>query len=90
MYDSTKSGESPVKSRFTQPYGFVGQQQKLLGNKREARVINGERGIPGRPKVVRVSKVPLLTSHAGLNPWSKSGYGREARVIKKKKSYEEE
>ena len=39
MYDSTKSGESPVKSRFTQPYGFVGQQQKLLGNEHEARVI---------------------------------------------------
>ena len=30
--------------------------------------VNGERGIPGRPKVVRGSNVPVLTSHAGLNP----------------------
>ena len=34
-------------------------------------MLNGERGIPGRPKVVRGSKVPVLTSHAGLNPRSK-------------------
>ena len=45
--------------------------------------INGEREIPGRQKVVRGSSVSTLTSHAGLNPRSKSGYEREARVIKK-------
>ena len=43
--------------------------------------INGEREIPGRQKVVRGSNVQVLTSHAGLNPRSKSGYEREARVI---------
>ena len=37
-------------------------------------MLNGEWGIPGRPKVVRGSKAPVLTSHAGLNPRSKSGY----------------
>ena len=45
--------------------------------------INGEREIPGRQKVVRGSNVPVLISHAGLNPRLKSGYEREARVIKK-------
>ena len=44
--------------------------------------INEEREIPGRQKVVRGSSVPILTSHVGLNPRSKSGYEREARVIK--------
>ena len=44
--------------------------------------INGEREIPGRQKVVRGSNVQVLTSHAGLNPRSESGYEREARVIK--------
>ena len=44
--------------------------------------INGERKILGRQKVVRGSSVPILTSHVGLNPRSKSGYEREARVIK--------
>ena len=44
-------------------------------------MFNGEREIPGRQKVVRGSNVPVLTSHAGLNPRSKSGYEREARVI---------
>ena len=34
--------------------------------------INEERETHGRPKVVRGSNV-LLTSHAGLNPRSKSG-----------------
>ena len=62
--------------------------------------INEERGIPGRPKVVRGSKVPLLTSHAGLNPRSKhaslsltaslaalrAGNEREARVIKRNRN----
>ena len=43
---------------------------------------NGEREIPGRQKVVRGSNVQVLTSHASLNPRSKSGYEREARVIK--------
>ena len=43
--------------------------------------INGEREILGRQKVVRGSSVPILTSHVGLNPRSKSGYEREARVI---------
>ena len=46
-------------------------------------LINEEREIPGRQKVVRGSSVPVLTSHVGLNPRSKSGYEREARVIKK-------
>ena len=44
--------------------------------------INGEREISGREKVVRESNVRVLTSHTGLNPSSKSGYEREARVIK--------
>ena len=44
--------------------------------------INGEREILGRQKVVRGSSVPILTSHVGLNPRSKSGYECEARVIK--------
>ena len=50
-------------------------------NKKE--LFNEEREIPGRRKVVRESNVPVLTSYAGLNPRSKSGYEREARVIKK-------
>ena len=33
-------------------------------------------------KVVRRSNVLVLTSHAGLNPHSKSGNEREARAIK--------
>ncbi len=45
--------------------------------------IKGEREISGRQKVVRGSNVPVLISHAGLNPRLKSGYEREARVIKK-------
>ena len=32
------------------------------------KLINGERKIPGRQKVVRGSSVSTLTSHAGLNP----------------------
>ena len=44
--------------------------------------INGEREIPGRQKIVRGSNAQVLASHAGLNPRSKSGYEREARVIK--------
>ena len=44
--------------------------------------INEEREITGRQKVVRGSNVSVLTSHVGLNPRSKSGYEREARVIK--------
>ena len=43
--------------------------------------INEEREIPGRQKVVRGLNVPVLTSHAGLNPRSKSGYEPERRVI---------
>ena len=39
----------------------------------DATSINEEREIPGRQKVVREPKVPVLTSHAGLNPRSKSG-----------------
>ena len=45
--------------------------------------VNEEREITGRQKVVRGSNIPVLTSHAGQNPRSKSGYEREARVIKK-------
>ena len=33
------SGLTPHFVHCTQPYGFVGQQQKLLGNERKARVI---------------------------------------------------
>ena len=44
--------------------------------------INGEREIPGRQKIVRGANVPVLASHAGLNPHSKSGNEREARAIK--------
>ena len=43
--------------------------------------INEEREIPGQQKVVRGLNVPVLTSHAGLNPRSKSGYEPERRVI---------
>lgn len=35
--------------------------------------INEEREIPNQQKVVRGSNVPVLTSHVGLNPRSKSG-----------------
>ena len=49
----------------------IEQKKELKANKK---MLNGERGIPGRPKVVRGSKAPVLTSHAGLNPRSKSGY----------------
>ncbi len=54
---------------------------------------------PGRQKVIRVSNVPVLISHVGLNPRSKhaslslsaslaalrAGNEREARVINKNK-----
>ena len=43
--------------------------------------INEEQEIHGRQKVVRGLNVPVLTSHAGLNPRSKSGYEPERRVI---------
>ena len=43
--------------------------------------INGEREIPSRQKIGRGSNVPVLISHAGLNPRSKSGYEPERRVI---------
>ena len=57
--------------------------------------INEEREIPDQQKIVRGSNVPVLTSHAGLNPRSKraslshqaslaalrAGNEREARVI---------
>lgn len=63
--------------------------------------LNGEREIPGRQKVVRGSDVPVLTSHAGLNPRSKraslslsaslaalrAGYERKTRVIKAANSF---
>ena len=42
---------------------------------------NGEREVPGRQKVVRGSNIPVLTSHVGQNPRSKSGYESERRVI---------
>ena len=42
---------------------------------------NGEREVPGRQKVVRGSNVPVLTSHVGQNPRSKSGYEPERRAI---------
>ena len=53
----------------------------ILSGNLEIYNINEEREIPGRPKVVRGSNVPVLTSHAGLNPRSKSGYEPERRVI---------
>ena len=59
---------------------LAAKNKKKRGKNNEA--INGEREIPGRQKVVRGSSVPILTSHVGLNPRSKSGYEREARVIK--------
>ena len=59
--------------------GRCQQQQKLL----HSIFFNGEREISGRQKVVRWSNVPVLISYVGLNPRSKSGYEREARVIKK-------
>ena len=46
-------------------------------------MLNGERGIPGRPKVVRGSNAPVLTSHVGQNPRSCTALslidGRETR-----------
>ena len=53
----------------------------ILSGNLEIYNINEEREIPGRPKVVRGSNVPVLTSHAGLNPRSKSGYEPERRAI---------
>lgn len=44
--------------------------------------INEERRIPDRPKVVRGLNAPVITSHVGLNPRSKSGNELERRVIK--------
>ena len=46
--------------------------------------INGEREVPGQQKVVRGSNIPVLTSHVGQNPRSKSGYEPERRVINDK------
>ena len=40
VFNFARGSESPFKTRFTQLYGFVSQQQKLLGYEREARVIN--------------------------------------------------
>ena len=52
------------------------------GERRYLLTILTESGTPpGRQKVVRGSKVPVLTSHAGLNLRSKSGYEPERRVI---------
>ena len=58
------------------------QQKQAAGKKIKPKSINGEREITGRQKVVRESNAQALTSHVGLNPSSKSGYEREARVIK--------
>ena len=44
-----------------------------MGLQDDVTSINEEREIPGRQKVVREPKVPVLTSHVGLNPRSKSG-----------------
>ena len=59
---------------------LAAKNKKKGGKNNEA--INGEQEIPGRQKVVRGSSVLVLTSHVGLNPRLKSGYEREARVIK--------
>ena len=50
-------------------------------NKAKRPGFNGEREVPGRQKVVRGSNIPVLTSHVGQNPRSKSGYEPERRVI---------
>lgn len=52
--------------------------------------INEEREILGRQKIVRWPNVPVLTSHAGMNPRSKSGYEHEVRVINCKKQKNKE
>ena len=65
------------------------------GYEPERRVINGEREIPSRQKIGCGSNVPVLISHAGLNPRScaalslaasfaalRAGNEREARVVK--------
>ena len=58
------------------------KQKQAAGKKVKPKSINGEREITGRQKTVRESNAQALTSHAGLNPSSKSDYEREARVIK--------
>ena len=64
-------------------YIYSGNEGVSLSyHEREARVINKEREIARRQKIVCGSNVQVLTSHAGLNPRSESGYEREARVIK--------
>ena len=54
---------------FQQAYRFSNVHKKYTGRY----LILTENEIPGRQKVVRWSKVPVLTSHAGLNPRSKLG-----------------
>ena len=59
------------KNNALEPYGKCiwnyGVVLELIPGEKQAN-INGEREIPDRQKVVRGSNVPVLTSHAGLNP----------------------
>lgn len=54
------------------------------------KTVNEEREIQDQQKIDRGPNVQVLTTHAGLNPSSKSGYERETRVIKNIKIEEKE
>ena len=56
----------------------------------ETKAVNEEREIQDQQKIDRGPNVQVLTTHAGLNPSSKSGYERETRVIKNIKIEEKE
>lgn len=56
----------------------------------ETKTVNEEREIQDQQKIDRGPNVQVLTTHAGLNPSSKSGYERETRVIKNIKIEEKE
>ena len=64
---------------FQQAYRFSNVHKKYTGRY----LILTENEIPGRQKVVRWSKVPVLTSHVGQNPRSCTALslidGRETR-----------
>ena len=76
-------GKSPVN--FAARKGIL----RCKDSGRPVYAINGEREVPGRQKVVRGSNIPVLISHAGLNPRSKSSnessFAGELLKIKYKK-----
>lgn len=75
MHDLINGGKSPVN--------FAARKWILhcKDSGKPVHAINGEREVPSRQKVVRGSNIPVLISHVGQNPRSKSGYEPERRVI---------